>query len=167
MHQTNRTHSSSLLLVLHLLILFPFIPSLLHQLPQPKFFPSLFPLHMQLMKESWVGCQMSLDLMLYDTFISLLLSFCLSFFLSFISPSFIAIFNTFCLPFTVFFPSNFSASLLCSRLFPILIYLFFTSSLFYFLSLSLLLVPTSLSWPSGSSLSHLLTTAASTNNNST
>ena len=52
-------------------------------------------------------------------------SFCLSFFLSFISPSFIAFFHTFCLPFTVFFPSNFSASLLCSRLFPILIYLFF------------------------------------------
>ena len=130
-HQTNRTHSLSLLLVLHLLILFPFIPSLLHQLPQPRFFLSLFPVHMQLVKESWVGCQTSYEFLLYDTFISLPLSFLLSS----LSPTCVVLFfHTFCFPFSLSFqllfftfPSLFSP-VSCINL-PS-----FSSSLFYCLS---------------------------------
>lgn len=167
-HQTNRTHSSSLLLVLHLLILFPFIPSLLHQLPQPRFLLSLISLHTQLMKESWEACQMSLELMLYDTFISMLVSSFPSFFLSFLSPSFVVFFSHFLLSLCCFLSIYFFHL----PVFVLTCFLFnlpsFASLLFYFLSLSLLPAPTSLPWPSFSSLSHLLTTAAPTTiNNST
>ena len=65
-----------------------------------------------------------------------------SFFLSFLSPSSLVIFSYF-FSFSVFFPSTFSPSLLCSRLFPISMYLrsrlhLFTFSRFLFYHIQIL-----------------------------